>query len=573
MVSQFFSLLLTSNKLSILKIRITPYIYILLSCLVLQNSYAQESNNYSLKVISLDSIENKILHKIKPQKKLNSAKETTAEINRIILHLKKEGFYTITTDSITLEKNVYKAYLSLGIKITTAVVKLPYDYASSLTTSFYEIKDGTIITTIKQLPILLEQLSSQIAKQGSVFSKVKLQNTQVKKNTLYADLYIEESIKRHIDSIIVKGYENFPKNYLTHFYKIDKKSGFNKSQLITLSKQTYSLKFATELKPPEILFSKDSTLVFLYLKKKKANSFDGLVNFSSNEENKGITLKGYLDLNLINTFNTGEEFSIHWKNTGKSRQFFKINTKLPYLFNTKAITDATFSIYKHDSTFLNISSALKLAIPLNNKTTISARYDFKDSKDLQNDNNSQNVSEFNSRFIGAQIDYETFAQNQFNIAFQTSFGKRKTTSGNTSQYRIVFNSSILLKIKKRFELFLRNSSGYLNSKNYLVNELFRIGGPNSIRGFDQQSIFTSAYTFFNSEFRFTTLGKSTIYSVFDFGAIKDLNTNQNLYSLGLGYAFKTNYNSLDISYIANKSTEMPFSFNTSKITIKILTFF
>ncbi|NRA84059.1 MAG: hypothetical protein HRU22_09935, partial [Gammaproteobacteria bacterium] len=42
--------------------------------------------------------------KIQPQKKLNSAKETTTEINRIILLLKKEGFYTITTDSITLEK-------------------------------------------------------------------------------------------------------------------------------------------------------------------------------------------------------------------------------------------------------------------------------------------------------------------------------------------------------------------------------------------------------------------------------------------------------------------------------------
>ena len=203
----------------------------------------------------------------------------------------------------------------------------------------------------------------------------------------------------------------------------------------------------------------------------------------------------------------------------------------------------------------------------------SLSYNFKKSQNLLNQTFNNDITEFNSRFFGAHINYHSFHKNQFNIELQTSFGSRKIPLEKIPQYSLVFKTSILIGLNKNLQLFMKNSTGYLNSKKYLQNELFRIGGPNSIRGFDQQSIFTSAYSFINSELRYSTLVNSTIYTVFDFGTIKDLNSNKKLYSIGLGYVFKTNYNLLDISYIANKSTEIPFNFNNSKITVKLLTFF
>ena len=122
-------------------------------------------------------------------------------------------------------------------------------------------------------------------------------------------------------------------------------------------------------------------------------------------------------------------------------------------------------------------------------------------------------------------------------------------------------------------LFLKNSSGHLSSKNYLQNELYRIGGTRSIRGFDEQSIFTSTYSFINSEFRLSTQEKSHLYTVFDFGFFKNQRKRKNIFSVGLGYVFKTKRNLLDISYVIGKHPETSLNANNSKISIKILTFF
>ena len=38
--------------------------------------------------------------------------------------------------------------------------------------------------------------------------------------------------------------------------------------------------------------------IYLYLKKKNANKFDGLIGFNSKEDGNGLEFNGYLDLHL-----------------------------------------------------------------------------------------------------------------------------------------------------------------------------------------------------------------------------------------------------------------------------------
>ena len=274
-----------------------------------------------------------------------------------------------------------------------------------------------------------------VAKEKS-FSKTNLLNITIKEDILYADLHIEQSKSRVIDSVIVKDYENFPRKHIKHFYNLNKKPIFNQKKLITVSNQTKLLKFATELKPPEVLFSKDSTILYLYLKKTNANNFDGLINFSPKENKKGVSFNGYLDLRLINIFNFGEELSINWKNTGEDKQFFKINTKAPYLFDTKVISEVSFSIYKQDSTFLNSETAIQFSLPINYRTSAGIVYSFEKSEDLSTQASTHNIVGFNKNSIGVQLNYNSFHRNEFNFKAESSFNKRKTLTENISQYRI-----------------------------------------------------------------------------------------------------------------------------------------
>ena len=232
-----------------------------------------------------------------------------------------------------------------------------------------------------------------------------------------------------------------------------------------------------------------------------------------------------------------------------------------------------FSIYKQDSTFLNSKTEIQFLSPVSHKASVGLIYSFEKSENLLTKINTNNIENFNKNSIGIQLNYNSFHKNEFNLNIETSFDKRKTFTENIPQYRINLISSILLKLNKRISLFLNNNTGYINSKNYLQNELYRIGGTNSIRGFNEQSIFTSAYSFINSEFRVSTQKKSHIYSIFDFGSIKNINSKENIFGFGVGYFFAKNYNALDISYVIGKTSNSPLDINSSKIAVKIITLF
>ena len=115
----------------------------------------------------------------------------------------------------------------------------------------------------------------------------------------------------------------------------------------------------------------------------------------------------------------------------------------------------------------------------------------------------------------------------------------------------------------------------LKSSNYLFNELYRIGGANSIRGVNEQSIFTNMYSFANIEFRYLTSATSYLYTITDLGfynnAISDkLNT---IYGLGGGYRFKLNNNFLDLGYVIGNNSNNQIKLDKSKLIVRWLTYF
>ena len=126
----------------------------------------------------------------------------------------------------------------------------------------------------------------------------------------------------------------------------------NNSVLIEKNNALNSLGFVNSTKPPEILFKKDSTTVYLYLTKQKNNNFDGILGFSTGEENQGLTLNGYLNLELNNNLNYGEQFLLNYKADGNDQQKLRVKLTLPYLFKSPFGIETELNIFRRDSTFL-----------------------------------------------------------------------------------------------------------------------------------------------------------------------------------------------------------------------------
>ena len=532
------------------------------------------AQNLTLKLIANNKIETSVLEELDYLKVHKDTTSVNLEVHKISDYLKTLGYFTNTIYKIEKENKQYTAYFSLNSKIENAIIKIRSGFEIYLKN--FKIKNNTIFIPIKNLQNTLHEISNNLDKTGASFSKVQLQNVVIKKRTLFADLNIIRSKERIINNIVIKGYENFPRSYLKNYFNISDSCVFNQFKVTEINNASKNLRFISIIKPPEVLFTKDSTLLFLYFKKKQHNSFDGIVSFTSKENGK-VLFNGNVDLKFNNLFNKGEQFELFWNSIGEERQELKLTSKTPYVFNSKFTPQISFSIYKQDSTFLNTKFDSKLFYNIVPKVKLAITYNSESSENL-NKKNRNTLEAFNNHFLGLHFNYsiaknDFFFNDLFSLAINPSFGRRKTSQENSNQFKLEISVSYLWSINFRNSVFIKNSSSYLNSNNYLDNELFRVGGANSIRGFNEQSIFTSSFSYFNMEYRFLTSQKSYLYSITDFGKFKTNQKNENLFSLGLGYLFTAKNAQINLSTVIGKNSSQKFDFKKSRLSISWVNFF
>lgn len=538
------------------------------------NSIKVFSQEITLKINSKIDSEKKVLDDLIFIKKHKDFSSINSELQKISWYLKVNGYFTNTIDSITTKNNSTTAFFSLNHKTERAVLYISDD--NKVYFKNHNLKNNFITVPISNLASILNETSKKLDNEGKSFSKVSLENISIKKNTLFAVLKIDQSKKRVISKVIIKDYETFPQSYLKNYFTIYKNTIFNQKKIKEISLLSRDLEFAKEIKPPEVLFKNDSTFLFLYLKKQQNNSFDGIINFAS-KENGGVLFNGNLDLKLNNILNTGEVFNLFWNSIGEEKQEFKISSITPYIFNSKFSPEISFSIYKQDSTFLNTKFNSKLFYNINQKIKLALTYNSETSENLE-ETLSNNIESFNNYFLGFQLEYnipknDFFFNDKFNLNLNPSIGKRKTKTKSSKQFKIETSASYIWDLNTRNSFYIRNKTGFLNSDSLIDNELFRIGGTNSIRGFNEQSIFTNSYSYFNLEYRYLTSKNSFLYSISDIGKVIVNNKSKTLYGLGLGYMFNINNSRVNLGSVLGGNSIKELDINNLQLILSWKSFF
>lgn len=548
--------------------------YVLTILFILYFSLGIIAQDYTLKLTSKNTIENTFLSKIDFKKEHKDSISIFDELNRIHKLVQVNGYFLSVVDSLVLKQKNYFAFFNMNQKVDSVILKQKNFPEEILRT--FNFKQQKIKMPINQLAVFLNKISETFESKGNSFSKIRLKNITILKKVLYADIAFNASKERKINKLILKGYENFPSSFIKNYFNIKEEMVFNKKKLNEISRLSKSLNFVSEIKAPETLFTKDSTFVYVYLKKNKGNSFDGLVNLASQENGK-LKFNGYIDLKLRNILNKGERFNLLWNSFGNERQEFAIATKIPYIFNSKLSPELNFSIYKQDTTFLNTKFNSNLQYQIKSNASLFVSFTQANSESLTNVA-SQNIETFTSTFLGLGYQYtmptnDLFRNNIFFLNINPSFGNRKSENNSFRQIKLEGTISYLLDISKRSSIYLKNKTGILNSENYIQNELFRIGGNNSIRGFNEQSIFVKDYVIQNIEYRYLLSNDAFIYSITDLALIATPNTTEKLMGLGIGYLFNTNNAQINISTTLGTDSRNPINFKNTQLFINWVNFF
>ncbi len=441
-----------------------------------------------------------------------------------------------------------------------------------------EIKDTFFILPFEEIENSLQKLNALKTKNGNTFARIHLEEITINSNsTLSASLILTNGNKRTIDQIIVKGYDKFPKSFIKYYAGVKIGNTFSKEEIISQSNALNSLGFVSNIKTPEALFKKDSTTVYFYLKKEKDNLFDGILGFSTNEDSQKLIFNGYLNLELNNNLNFGEQFILNYKADGNDQQNFRVKTTLPYLLKSPFGLGLELKIFKRDSTFVTTEQEIQISYQINPATNSYVGYKGYDSSNLLDEAiEGIAIEDYNSKYIVAGASYKKHQKNilfpiKTNISLETEIGAREQKALKESQIKINGNLHYIFNLNYKNSIFLQNSTSILTSDSFLTNELFRFGGINSIRGFNENSIDASMFSVLNSEYRYQFNEGIYMHSIIDIAYFENqvLSIKEKLYSFGIGVGMQTKAGILKLNFANGKAESQEFNFSNTKIHLSL----
>ncbi|NQX85802.1 MAG: hypothetical protein HRT67_07835 [Flavobacteriaceae bacterium] len=539
-----------------------------------------ECQNLSLHISGEDPTQTKIIDSVGYKKTFKDLKSIEFEIKILSEQLQNLGYIELQLEP--LKQNTSKTFtLHINLKQHYQDIYI-YDYSSYFSQEDVkrvsaQIHSDYFIIPLSQTNSTLSQLNRILINKGAPFSTLQLQHIQ-KHNATHLKAILTPSLSptRTIDNIIIKGYEKFPKSYLKHFLKIKKGNLFTIETLKTKASQLQSIPFANAIKPPEILFTTDSTDIYLYIEQTKINSFDGFLGFGTNEDSNNIEFDGYLNLILTNNLHYGESLKLNYKSDEIDQKTLNINLNLPYIFSSPLGTELELNIFKKDSTFTTTKQAANIFYQLTPIQKI-----FTGLTSIQSNNlleiSTTEINDYSSQFYNLRYEYikNNLKSRVFPINFAVkttlSTGFRKTTEDKTTQ------NSINVFLEKNFKLndynsfYIKYNSAILFSENFLNNELFRFGGINSIRGFEENSIESNAFGVLNTEYRYIISQNLYIHSIIDLSYFENQNNNlkEKLFGFGFGFGLLTQSGLLKFNYANGKTEKQNFKFSDSKIHISL----
>jgi len=310
---------------------------------------------------------------------------------------------------------------------------------------------------------------------------------------------VTSSKKRTIDSLVVKGYPKFPKSFLNYYAGLKKGTLFNNEKIITQTQQLNSLPFTNTTRPAEILFNPNQTVLYLYLNKKTANNFDGFLGFSTDEDSGNLVLDGYLNLNLINNLNFGEEIALTYKSDSEEQQLFKLSAKLPYIFNLPLSLEAGLDIFRQKDQFSSTEQKIGVSYAFSSKIETLLGYKKIESADLNENENTVSINQnFDSTFLNTETRFNIRQASRLfpfktKLIFNGELGNRK--QGDINQYKIGLNLQHIFQLNKRNSTeyrFQLNTTIYVHSIidfAFIDNQAPRVSTSTEVVGSDNLTSF------------------------------------------------------------------------------------
>lgn len=515
-------------------------------------------------------------------------------LHKLISRLHQQNYIAANIDSMWLQHDTIKAIIYVGpcMHILHTRILCPQcnnnDYPS-----FKADKYLQNIHNINELQAYANHILTYLENHGYPFAKVQIDHLLPATQGMGATLLVEKNNYIVLDSLVQQGNHKLRPSFLYGYLGLKRKKAYNASLINKVNDKLQNLNYLQLTRDPGVAFSHDKAALYIFADKKKINQFEGYLGLVPSDEISGkILVTGNLNLDLNNIFSIGEHLSLSWKRTQVQSQTLDIALNFPYLFYTSLGIDASFNMEKKDTQYVNLYAEIGLQYYLIHNGCIKAYYAYQNSRLIYNASLATLTSlpaaaDYNLHWYGLsfqtqKLDYLYNPRKGYNINVNVAAGNKTLLTNakipaelynginkKTAQFKASVHSDFYFPMGKHFTWLLSCRAAHIQASNLYQNELFEIGGLQSLRGFDHHSLQASTYVILSNEIRFLFAKQSYIQAFFDIAGYEK-KCNNTYYSdfpfgFGMGIAFNTKAGIFSLSYALGRQKGNPVKFATGKI--------
>lgn len=537
--------------------------------------------------------------------KLNIPKEISAKdsvnalakLKNLRWNIIEAGYLTAGFDSLNYSNDTISAFLNCGSAFRWANLgrgNIPEAYLTTM--GFREKLYRNTPFSPKELSRIMEQSLKLAENNGFPFASLKLDSLIIRNGEIDAQLHMEPNQFILIDSVIIKGGSVTNRNYLQSYLGIKTQVPYNQSVLDKIPGRLKELPFIRVIKPYEVGMRPGKADIYLYIDNKKASNFNGILGILPDRETGKTLITGDIELNLLNTLKHGESIKLKWQRLQTKTQELNLEFDYPFLFSTPVGVEAGLNLYRQDTIFSQVNALAGFQYYFKGGNFARMFYENNQANVISSD--AFTIDEFidsrtNMYGVGLdfrRLDYRYNPTKGFFVETSVAAGQKTILKNpevddaeydnldlKSDIYNARLNTGTYIPIGARSTFLVRVRGSYLLNENMFRNEIYRIGGLKTLRGFNEQSIYASAYAVGTLEYRFILEENSNVFAFFDQGIYEDRSIDNTIsdtpFGFGAGINFETNAGVFSLTYALGKQFNNPIEIRSGKIHFGFISFF
>ncbi|WP_026462512.1 BamA/TamA family outer membrane protein [Adhaeribacter aquaticus] len=547
-----------------------------------------------------------VLRKYNYQKTFSDSLAAWQEVQALTLQLQNDAYLTASADSFYARNDTLYVQYFVGAQYRWAQLRQRKFGNDFLEQAGYKEKLYNNVPFSPREWVKLQEDVLQLAENnGFPFATIKLDSLQIQDNQIKAIVAFDPGTLYLFDSLRIEGSSRTTNRFLSRYLQIYPGQAYNQQKVDRMQQLLRQLPYIEVIQAPQIRFLENKARIILFLNDKKANQLDGLVGFLPDPRSatRKFLINGEANLNIRNIRGSGKQLGLQWRKVQEASQVLDANYIHPNILGSPFELAGTFNLFKQDSTFLTLRPKIQVSYYTLHGSKVSFFSEVRSSRlllsgsGIRQRNDTLQLADVRYRAFGLNylrnfLDDLYFPKRGYFVDVQATVGNKTILRNNafesayydtlqmkTTQVSGAFRLENYLRLARNSVLLTRLRGEALFNQRLFRNDLFRLGGLNSIRGFSEFAFFASSYAISTLEYRLYTAADSYVLLFYDQGYYRrDLpkdKIQQYPYGLGGGISFSTGAGIFQFIYSVGRSKEVnqPIGLNFSRIHFGIVSRF